>query len=237
VSRASAHDRALRDPSVEAQEPTQVADGRAEQIAVGDPLEAGDQFEPEQRWVQQRDGAGAGPPARALDIVCLQRQGYAPDKVLEVYSSLSLVRLPGEALGALVAGRFPLFTDACVNGNMVEALITQGWDVVRAIELHPERTPDPVVFARAADEGRVLVSNDGPIERGSSAPNDDEAERPAARPARGRDRGRALAGAVHQVRRRLGLRLRHRGGHRPRADEQPSFLDRARSRWSPGGRR
>jgi len=64
-----------------------------------------------------------------------------------------------------VAGRFPLFTDACVNGNLVDALIRHGWDVVRAIDLYPERTTDPVVFARAAHEGRVFVSNDGPIER------------------------------------------------------------------------
>ena len=64
-----------------------------------------------------------------------------------------------------MAGRFPLFTDACVNGHLVEAQIKQGWDVVRAVDLYPERTPDPVLFARAAEQGRVLVSNDGPIER------------------------------------------------------------------------
>ena len=64
-----------------------------------------------------------------------------------------------------MAGRFPLFTDACVNGHLVEALIRRGWDLVRAIDLYPERTPDPVVFARAAQEGRVFVSNDGPIEQ------------------------------------------------------------------------
>lgn len=55
--------------------------------------------------------------------------------------------------------------DACVNGHLVVALIKQGWDVARAIDLYPERTPDPVVFARAAEESRVFVSNDGPIER------------------------------------------------------------------------
>ena len=64
-----------------------------------------------------------------------------------------------------MAGRFPLFTDACVNGHLVDALIQQGWDLVRAIDPYPERTPDPGVFARAAREGRVFVSNDGPIER------------------------------------------------------------------------
>jgi hypothetical protein len=64
-----------------------------------------------------------------------------------------------------VAGRFPLLSDACVNGHLVDALIRHGWDLVRAIDLYPERTPDPVVFAGAAQERRVFVSNDGPIER------------------------------------------------------------------------
>ena len=64
-----------------------------------------------------------------------------------------------------MAGRFPLLTDACVNGHLVDALIQHGWDLVRAIDLYPERTPDPVVFAGAAQERRVFVCNDGPIER------------------------------------------------------------------------
>ena len=38
--------------------------------------------------------------------------------------------------------------------------MTRGWDVMRAIDVYPERTPDPVVFERAALEGRVFVSND-----------------------------------------------------------------------------
>jgi hypothetical protein len=64
-----------------------------------------------------------------------------------------------------VAGRFPLFTDACVNGHLVAALTQRGWDIVRAIDLYPERTPDLAIFARAAQEDRVFVSNDGPIEQ------------------------------------------------------------------------
>ena len=64
-----------------------------------------------------------------------------------------------------MAGRFPLFADACVNGHLVDALIQHGWNLVRAIDLYPQRTPDPVVFARAAQDGRVFVSNDGPIEQ------------------------------------------------------------------------
>jgi predicted nuclease of predicted toxin-antitoxin system len=64
-----------------------------------------------------------------------------------------------------VAGRFPLFTDACVNGLLVDALVRSGWDVARAIDVFPEGTKDLPLFARAAQEGRVFVTNDGPLER------------------------------------------------------------------------
>jgi hypothetical protein len=63
-----------------------------------------------------------------------------------------------------VAGRFPLLTDACVNDRVVRALTSLGWDVVRAIDLFPERTSDEVLFNRAAAEGRVFVTNDRPAE-------------------------------------------------------------------------
>jgi hypothetical protein len=59
-----------------------------------------------------------------------------------------------------VARRFPLYTDADVQGQVVKALRDAGWDVVRAIEVFPERTKDPVHFERAAALGRVLVTND-----------------------------------------------------------------------------
>lgn len=59
-----------------------------------------------------------------------------------------------------MAGREALFTDACVNGHLVEALVLRGWDVMRAIDVYPEKTSDPVVFERAAREGRVFVTND-----------------------------------------------------------------------------
>jgi predicted nuclease of predicted toxin-antitoxin system len=59
-----------------------------------------------------------------------------------------------------VAGREALFTDACVNGHLVDALVLRGWDVMRAIDVYPEKTPDPIVFERAAREGRVFVTND-----------------------------------------------------------------------------
>ena len=59
-----------------------------------------------------------------------------------------------------MAGRFPLYTDADVQGPVIHALKSAGWDVVRAIEAFPERTVDPVHFERAVELGRVLVTND-----------------------------------------------------------------------------
>lgn len=53
--------------------------------------------------------------------------------------------------------------DACVNGYLIEALRKAGWDAVRAIDLYPEGTLDPVVFAGAAEQQRVFVTNDAPI--------------------------------------------------------------------------
>jgi predicted nuclease of predicted toxin-antitoxin system len=64
-----------------------------------------------------------------------------------------------------VAGRFPLFADACVNGILVDALIRRGWDVSRAIDAFPEGAQDAQLFRRAAAEERVFVTNDGPLER------------------------------------------------------------------------
>ena len=59
-----------------------------------------------------------------------------------------------------MAGRFPLYTDADINGPVVEALIDHGWDVVRAVDTFPEGTTDNVHFAYAATEDRVMVGND-----------------------------------------------------------------------------
>lgn len=59
-----------------------------------------------------------------------------------------------------MSGRPALFTDACVNGHLVEALVRHGWDVMRAIDVYPEKTPDSVVFERASQEKRVFVTND-----------------------------------------------------------------------------
>lgn len=59
-----------------------------------------------------------------------------------------------------MAGRFLLYADADVLGQIVEALIRRGWDVVRAVDLYPEGTDDDVHFERAVREGRVLVGPD-----------------------------------------------------------------------------
>ena len=59
-----------------------------------------------------------------------------------------------------MAGRFRLYTDNDVNGPVVKALRSAAWDILRGIEAYPERTSDRVHFARAAQESRVLVSND-----------------------------------------------------------------------------
>jgi hypothetical protein len=63
-----------------------------------------------------------------------------------------------------VAGGFPVYSDADVHGPLLEALRSRGWDVVRAIDRYPEGTSDAVHFARAAEENRVLISNDRDME-------------------------------------------------------------------------
>lgn len=59
-----------------------------------------------------------------------------------------------------MAGRFPLYTDADIRGQLIEALKRKGWDVLRAVDVHPERTKDAVHFEEAAKRRRVLVSYD-----------------------------------------------------------------------------
>ena len=63
-----------------------------------------------------------------------------------------------------MAGRFPLLTDNHVRQQLVEALTSRGWDVVRAIDVFPERTSDEALFAHAAATGRVFVSTDEPAQ-------------------------------------------------------------------------
>jgi hypothetical protein len=64
-----------------------------------------------------------------------------------------------------VAGRFLLYTDADIQGAVVKALEDSDWNVLRAIDAFPERTPDLTHFERAAALGRVLVTNDGDQKR------------------------------------------------------------------------
>jgi len=68
-----------------------------------------------------------------------------------------------------VAGRFPILTDSNVRQQIVEALLGRGWDVVRAIDVCPEGTPDEILFERAAKKGRVFVTTDEGIQRIGSA--------------------------------------------------------------------
>ncbi len=63
-----------------------------------------------------------------------------------------------------MAGRFPLYTDADINGPVVDALQRAGWDVLRAVDAYPDATKDPVHFEHAAREGRIFVPNDRRLE-------------------------------------------------------------------------
>jgi Domain of unknown function (DUF5615) len=63
-----------------------------------------------------------------------------------------------------VAGRFPLFFDACVRQQIIDGLARRYWDVQRAIDFFPEKTPDDVLFEYAAANNRVFVTNDARIQ-------------------------------------------------------------------------
>jgi hypothetical protein len=58
-----------------------------------------------------------------------------------------------------VARGFAVFTDNHVQQAVVDGLLAAGWDVVRAIDVCPERTADAVLLEPAAKEGRVFVTN------------------------------------------------------------------------------
>ena len=61
-----------------------------------------------------------------------------------------------------MAGRFPLYTDNDVDGDLVKALRRTGWDLVRGVDTLPEDALDPKHFETAAELGRVFVTNDQP---------------------------------------------------------------------------
>jgi hypothetical protein len=63
-----------------------------------------------------------------------------------------------------VAAGLPLFTDNHVRQQIVDGLRARGWDVVRAIDIFAERTDDEMLFAWAAENGRVFVSSDEPAQ-------------------------------------------------------------------------
>ena len=62
-----------------------------------------------------------------------------------------------------MAGRFPLYTDENVKGQLVKALQDRGWDLVRAVDMLAEGTEDEDQFESAAKENRVFVSSDEPF--------------------------------------------------------------------------
>ena len=62
-----------------------------------------------------------------------------------------------------MAGRFPLLTDESVDGPYVLALRIPGWPLVLAIEVFGEMTDDETLFAHAAAEDRVFVTEDRAI--------------------------------------------------------------------------
>ncbi len=60
-------------------------------------------------------------------------------------------------------GRFRLLTDESVDGPYVRALQRRGWEIVLAIEVFGEMTDDEKLFAHAAAEDRVFVTEDRAI--------------------------------------------------------------------------
>ena len=62
-----------------------------------------------------------------------------------------------------MAGRFPVYTDNNVHGDLVKALRRADWDVVRGVDTLAEDALDPEHFEKAAELGRVLVTNDQPF--------------------------------------------------------------------------
>ena len=63
-----------------------------------------------------------------------------------------------------MAGLFALFTDENLEGPLIKALSSRGWDVARAVDVFGERTDDEVLFAWAAEHDRVFVTGDRPAE-------------------------------------------------------------------------
>ena len=62
-------------------------------------------------------------------------------------------------------GFFPLFTDNHIREPLVDGLRRRGWDVVRSVDVFGEGEEDDVLFAWAAEHGRVFLTNDKGIHR------------------------------------------------------------------------
>ena len=59
-----------------------------------------------------------------------------------------------------MARGFPVLADNHVQQAVVEGLLTEGWDVMRAIDVFPEGTDDEVLFGHTVKAGRIFVTND-----------------------------------------------------------------------------
>jgi len=64
-----------------------------------------------------------------------------------------------------VSRGFPVLTDNHVQQAVVEGLLTEEWDVIRAIDVFPGGTDDEVLFGHAVKQGRVFVTNDEGFKR------------------------------------------------------------------------
>lgn len=55
---------------------------------------------------------------------------------------------------------FPLYTDEDVRGSLVAALRRRGWDLVRAVDVHPGERDDEFHLREATALNRVLLTSD-----------------------------------------------------------------------------
>ena len=59
-----------------------------------------------------------------------------------------------------MARGFAVLADNHLQQAVVEGLLAEGWDVIRAVDVFPEGTDDEVLFGHAVKQGRVFVTND-----------------------------------------------------------------------------
>lgn len=63
-----------------------------------------------------------------------------------------------------MAGRFPIFVDENSAKGIAKELIERGWDVVRGVRTLPQGTVDELVFEKAVELNRVLLTRDVDLE-------------------------------------------------------------------------